>query len=80
VPVLARYLGAVDVQRAADLYTKGWTLRQIGTELGVPWTAVGYQHRRVGVTMRRSGPPHEPRRCASYLWVGAAARPRCRAQ
>ena len=30
-----RYGGAVDVKRAADLYAQGWTLRQIGAELGV---------------------------------------------
>jgi hypothetical protein len=27
----------MDVERAADLYGQGWTLRQIGTERGVPW-------------------------------------------
>jgi hypothetical protein len=26
----------VDVERAADLYAQGWTLRQIGAELDVP--------------------------------------------
>jgi hypothetical protein len=50
----------VDVQRAADLYAQGWTLRQIGAELGVPWTAVSHQLRRSGVTMRRGGPPAHP--------------------
>jgi hypothetical protein len=55
-----RYRGAVDVQRAADLYAQGWTLRQIGAELGVPWTAVSHQLRRPGVTMRRGGPPAHP--------------------
>jgi hypothetical protein len=35
----------VDVYRAADLYAPGWTLRQIGAELGVPWIAVGHQLR-----------------------------------
>ena len=35
-PVETRYGGAVDVKRAADLYTQGRTLRQIGAELGVP--------------------------------------------
>jgi hypothetical protein len=30
----------VDVERAPDLYAQGWTLRQIGAELGVPWTTV----------------------------------------
>jgi hypothetical protein len=35
-----RYGGAVDVERAADLYGQGWTLRQIGAELGVTATTV----------------------------------------
>jgi hypothetical protein len=48
----------VDVKRAADLYAQGRTLRQIGAELGVPWTAVGYQLRRAGVAMRRGAPAH----------------------
>jgi hypothetical protein len=43
-----RYRGAVDVKRAADLYAQGRTLRQIGAELGVPWTAIG----DYGVTAR----------------------------
>jgi hypothetical protein len=43
----------VDVTRAARLYDQDWTLRQIGAELGVPWTAVGHQLRSAGVTMRR---------------------------
>jgi hypothetical protein len=30
-----RYDGAVDLKRAADLYIHGWTLRQIGAELGI---------------------------------------------
>jgi IS5 family transposase len=47
----------VDVKRAADLYAQGGSLRQIGAELGVPWTAVGYQLRQAGVTVRRGGPP-----------------------
>jgi hypothetical protein len=46
--------------RAADLYAQGRSLRQIGAELGVPWTAVGYQLRGAGVTMRRGGPPSHP--------------------
>ena len=45
-PTRRRYGVAVDVNRAADLYAQGWTLRQIGAELGVPWTAVGQQLRR----------------------------------
>jgi hypothetical protein len=50
----------VDVKRAADMYAQGWTLRQIGAELGVPLTAVGHRLRRASVTMRRSGPTAHP--------------------
>jgi IS5 family transposase len=63
----------VDVKRAADLYAQGRTLRQIGAELGVPWTAVGYQLRRAGVTMRRGAPPGLSRLHSADL---GAARPR----
>jgi hypothetical protein len=38
-------------------YAQGRTLRQIGAEPGVPWTAVSHQLRRAGLTMRRGGPP-----------------------
>jgi hypothetical protein len=51
-----RYRGAVDVRHAADLYTEGSTLGQIGAELGVHWSAVSQQLRRHGVIMRRRGP------------------------
>ena len=44
----------MDVNRAADLYTQGWTLRQIGAELGVSRTTVSEQLRQAGVTMRRA--------------------------
>jgi hypothetical protein len=47
----------VDVNRAADLYAQGWTLRQIGAELGLTEATVSDQLRRAGVTIRRSGPP-----------------------
>jgi hypothetical protein len=50
----------VNVERAADLYTQGWTLRQIGTELGVSRTTVSEQLRGVGVTMRRAGASARP--------------------
>jgi hypothetical protein len=50
----------VDVKHAADLYGQGWTLRQIGAELGVKWTAVSHQLRRAGVTMRPGGSPAHP--------------------
>ena len=53
-------MAVVDVQRAADLYAQGGTLRKIGAELGVPWTAVGQQLRRAGVTMRSGAPPAHP--------------------
>jgi hypothetical protein len=49
LPVLTRYRGAVDVQRAADLYTQGSTLRQIGAELGVHWSTVSQQLQWAGV-------------------------------
>jgi hypothetical protein len=47
------YGGAVDIQRAADLNAR--PLRQIGAELGGPWTAMSYQLHRAAVTMRRGG-------------------------
>jgi DNA-directed RNA polymerase specialized sigma24 family protein len=50
----------VDVNRAADLYALGWTLRQIGVELGLTATTVSDQLRRAGVTMRSAGPPAHP--------------------
>jgi predicted DNA-binding transcriptional regulator AlpA len=48
----------VDVERAADLYAQGWTLRQIGAELGLTASTVSDQLRRAGVTMRRGAPAH----------------------
>jgi hypothetical protein len=48
----------VDVERAADLYAQGWTLRQIGAELGVTAATVSHQLRRAGVIMRRGAPAH----------------------
>jgi hypothetical protein len=53
-----RYGDAMDVEGAAELYAEGWTLRQIGTELGISRAAVGDQPRRAGVTMRRGARPH----------------------
>ena len=50
----------MDIDRAADLYAQGWTLRQIGNELGIPSTAVGDQLRRAGATMRRGTPLAHP--------------------
>jgi Homeodomain-like domain len=55
-----RYGVAVDLNRAADLYAQGWTVRQIAAELGVTATTVSEQLRRVGVTMRRGGPAAHP--------------------
>jgi hypothetical protein len=55
-----RYGGAVDVEGAADLYAQGWTLRQIGAELGVTATTVSQQLRLAGVTMRRGGASAHP--------------------
>jgi predicted DNA-binding transcriptional regulator AlpA len=59
-PAETRYGGAVDVKRAADLYAQGWTLRQIGAELGVHWSTVSERLQRAGITMRRGGPPTHP--------------------
>jgi transcriptional regulator with XRE-family HTH domain len=50
----------VDVNRAADLYAQGRSLRQIAAELGVTATTVSHQLRRAGVTMRSGGPPAHP--------------------
>ena len=62
-----RYGDAVDVQRAADLYTEGWTLRQIGAELGLTETTVSEHLRRAGVSMRRRSIQRSLVRCeASY--------------
>jgi hypothetical protein len=36
---------------------QGWTLRQIGAELGATGTAVATSFAAPGVEMRRSGPP-----------------------
>ena len=38
----SRYGGAVDVERAPDLYAQGRTLRQIGAELGLTATTVSH--------------------------------------
>jgi hypothetical protein len=38
----------------------GWTLRQIGAELGVHWSTVSEQLQSAGNTMRSSGPPAHP--------------------
>jgi transcriptional regulator len=50
----------VEIERATDLYSQGWTLREIGAELGVTATTMSHHLRRAGITMRRSGPPAHP--------------------
>jgi predicted DNA-binding transcriptional regulator AlpA len=50
----------VDVERAAELYAKGWSLSQIGAELGVRWNVVHDHLRRAGGTMRPVGAPTHP--------------------
>ena len=50
----------MDVERAADLYAQGWTLRQIGAELGVHLSTVSQQLRSAGITVRSGGPPSHP--------------------
>jgi hypothetical protein len=52
--------GAVDVERAAELYAQGWTLSQIGAELGVQSNIVHDHLRRAGVTMRPVGAHTHP--------------------
>ena len=47
----------MDVDRAAELYVAGWTLRRIGAELGVDHRAVAVRLHRAGVTLRRGGAP-----------------------
>jgi Sigma-70, region 4 len=42
------------------LYAQGWTLRQIGAELGVHWSTVSQQLAHAGVTVRRRAPPAHP--------------------
>ena len=65
------YGGAVDVERAADLYAQGWTLRQIGAELGVTATTVSHQLRSAGVTMRRGGASAHPASTQQILELAA---------
>jgi hypothetical protein len=47
----------MNVDRAAELYVAGWTLRRIGAELGVDHRTVAVRLHRAGVTMRRGGRP-----------------------
>jgi hypothetical protein len=44
----------------ADLYAQGWTLPQIGAELGVHWSTVSQQLQKASVTMLRGAPPAHP--------------------
>jgi hypothetical protein len=48
----------VDVERTADLYAQGWTLHQIGAELGLTASTVSDQLRRARVAMRRGATAH----------------------
>jgi hypothetical protein len=48
----------VDLTRAADLYVRGRSLRQIGAELGVYWSTVSQQLRQTGIRMRRGAPAY----------------------
>jgi DNA-binding NarL/FixJ family response regulator len=41
-----------------ELYTQGWTLRQIGAELSLSEATVSDQLRRAEVTVRRGAPAH----------------------
>jgi hypothetical protein len=50
----------VDVERAAELYAQGWTLSQIGAEMGVRSNVVHDHLRRAGVTMRPVGARTHP--------------------
>jgi DNA-binding transcriptional ArsR family regulator len=59
-PAETRYRSAVDVQRAADLYAQGRSVRQIGAELGVHWSTVSHQLQKAGITMRRGAPRAHP--------------------
>src|SRR3954447_24942089 len=42
---------------AGELYAEGRTLRQIGAQLDVHWSAVSQQLQRAGVAVRSGGPP-----------------------
>ena len=61
------------VERAARLYLQGFTLRQIGAELDVPWTAVSRELRSaasscVAAHVRLIPPPHS----RSWIFVTKA--------
>jgi predicted DNA-binding transcriptional regulator AlpA len=45
-------------EACGGLVRRGLSLRQIGAEVGVPWTAVGHQLRRAAVALRRGAPTH----------------------
>jgi lambda repressor-like predicted transcriptional regulator len=44
------------MDRAAELYAAGWTLRRIGAELGVDHSTVAHRLHRAGAKLRRGGP------------------------
>jgi hypothetical protein len=50
----------VDVKRAADLYARGRTLRQIAAELGILWSTLSERLQSAGITRRSGGPPTHP--------------------
>ena len=59
----------MDLQRATDLYAQGWTLRQIGAELGAHWSTVSQELPSAGVIMRRGAPPHPASQNRSWSFV-----------
>jgi hypothetical protein len=70
----SHYSVAVDVDRAADLYAQGRTLRQIGAELGVHWSTVSQQLQRAGIAMGLGTPPSHPASTKPIIrrWSGPA--------
>jgi hypothetical protein len=49
-------VAAVDVKRATDFYALGWTLRQIGAELGLTETTLSDHLLESGRVRRADGP------------------------
>ena len=45
-------LAQINVEKLAQLYAQGWSLKQIGDRFGVRPTSVYYRLRQAGVTMR----------------------------
>ena len=72
--------GAVDVKRAADLYNQGWTVRQIGAELGVHWST-GSSYRQpeedqagLHAPSEETGPPNAYLTIRDYISVSTGVR------